>query len=705
MARAPVTGLLSQYAKNAGGAAAAGYWLKFYTVNTTTQKSIFTAITAGSTLSKCTLNSRGEPISNQADDDSTFIPYVDGDYDAYLYETEADADVNNTIASAFLGRHETLPESLSDVALLQFATVNSLISSTSLNYFETIDWADYTGRNVTTVVNNTTSKAGGARYTIKTVAQAASDGDVIDGAGAPNYYGANHALTGGTHVAILSRGLSVDPMQIGATGNGVADDSAQLILADAIGPVIIDQLHSVQSDVTFTNKVLVMAGGFNVDPLATIRYNKNSSVNLSWYNPVADGATDDYSSIRAAIDSRLTVMIGRGQYRSSAALAPYDGQSIVAKFNPQHSIQASESATIIYFDNGVHGIDTDINRAIGFNLSGFILWGASTNGDGKVGVKLGVEGSTAGNSNNIRSRIENVLVIAFDINYGNYGLAYEISFDHCHSFYARTFGFDFADSSTIVDMRLPSCQNGGAAVTNWTGASIGVNSSAIGYNIKSAGDVQIKMDSPRAENNQNMGFQLDGKCKITINSLYCEGNRTRDFLFLSTFNGTLKVDGGRMIHNNAGVTTSAMIEDLSTQPRTVCFDSIEYKIGTTEITNLITYGIYRRSSQTGRVTLLNMSITGDIGLLSSGNRDVVYLAQAGSYAPDVFTIDQFPGVVFQRSLNSIVADINADATPATLNITDGTTTYDMLRGNMNCKVAGELYRYNIGTTTWVKIAP
>jgi hypothetical protein len=260
MARAPVTGLLSQYAKNAGGAAAADYWLKFYTVNTTTQKSIFTAITAGSTLSKCTLNSRGEPISNQADDDSTFIPYVDGDYDAYLYETEADADANNTIAAVFLGRHETLPESLSDVALLQFATVNALISKTSLNYSETIDWADYVGRNVTTVVNNTTSKSGGGKYQIKTLAQASADGDLIDGTGAPYYKGKNHQLDG-TYCAVLQAVGGIFSGESFGLNNASGNDTEALDSIRLNGGIVVcdpDQSYFYSGSAAYSDKSLIL---------------------------------------------------------------------------------------------------------------------------------------------------------------------------------------------------------------------------------------------------------------------------------------------------------------------------------------------------------------------------------------------------------------------------------------------------------------
>ena len=85
----------------------------------------------------------------------------------------------------------------------EFETVENMVLGLTTSG-TTIDYSKYEKLGMKTAYNNSTSKAGSAPYIIKTVAQAASDGDVIDGTGAPNYYGANHALTGGTHVAVLN---------------------------------------------------------------------------------------------------------------------------------------------------------------------------------------------------------------------------------------------------------------------------------------------------------------------------------------------------------------------------------------------------------------------------------------------------------------------------------------------------------------------
>lgn len=229
MARSPLTGLLPQYAKNAGGAAASGYWLKLYSVGSTSAKSMYTALTGGSTLAKCTLNSRGETISNQFDDDSTFIPYVDGDYDAYLFETAADADSNNTAASVYLGRYEVAGEQLSDVAILQFATVVTLISGNALNYSDSIDWSDYLGRDVTTVVHNATSNDGGATYEVTTT-NPGSLSTLVSGV----WTGKNQDLGGGYYAKLKST-APYDPLEFGAIPSAIGDSTEAFNLAMAEG--------------------------------------------------------------------------------------------------------------------------------------------------------------------------------------------------------------------------------------------------------------------------------------------------------------------------------------------------------------------------------------------------------------------------------------------------------------------------------------
>jgi hypothetical protein len=199
MARRSIAGLPPQYSKNAGGASASGYWLKLYDVGTTTNKLMWTLDIGGSSLTKCKLNTRGEPISNSVDDDSVFVPYVDGGYKAALYATAADADADNTANALWacdnISNYEG--EGYQSIVSAEFATVATMKSATPLNNIGPINWGDYLGRKISTVVSNTTSNAGGADYVITNV----NPGNLSTLVGGI-WVGANHDLGGGYYAEL-----------------------------------------------------------------------------------------------------------------------------------------------------------------------------------------------------------------------------------------------------------------------------------------------------------------------------------------------------------------------------------------------------------------------------------------------------------------------------------------------------------------------
>jgi len=100
MSYAPISGIIPQLS-NASNELASGYYLKFYVANTTTPLSMATDSTGGTLLAKCKLNTSGIPISNEADNSTVFIPYVNQSYRLVIYTNSADADANAT-GSAFL---------------------------------------------------------------------------------------------------------------------------------------------------------------------------------------------------------------------------------------------------------------------------------------------------------------------------------------------------------------------------------------------------------------------------------------------------------------------------------------------------------------------------------------------------------------------------------------------------------------------------
>jgi len=69
------------------------YWLKAYEEGTTTPLVMATDATGGTTVAKFELDAQGFPVTAG---DARLIPFIDGDYDLWLFPTEAEADANDT---------------------------------------------------------------------------------------------------------------------------------------------------------------------------------------------------------------------------------------------------------------------------------------------------------------------------------------------------------------------------------------------------------------------------------------------------------------------------------------------------------------------------------------------------------------------------------------------------------------------------------
>jgi hypothetical protein len=96
MAWNPISNTVPQYSKNAGGAAASGYYIKFYASGTTTPINMASASDGSGLLAKCQLDTLGYPINGSSD---VFVPHIDQAYKLALYENATDAD-NNALGSA-----------------------------------------------------------------------------------------------------------------------------------------------------------------------------------------------------------------------------------------------------------------------------------------------------------------------------------------------------------------------------------------------------------------------------------------------------------------------------------------------------------------------------------------------------------------------------------------------------------------------------
>ena len=141
------------------------------------------------------VTSQPNPVTTGADGLLSF--YVEGGrYDIDVVHASGSQSYDDYIAVS-----ETVIKGPAPTA--EFETVENMVLGITTSG-TTIDYSKYEKLGMKTACNNLTSKAGAGDYIKKTVAQAEADGNVIDGTGAPNYLGRNHALTGGTHVAVLS---------------------------------------------------------------------------------------------------------------------------------------------------------------------------------------------------------------------------------------------------------------------------------------------------------------------------------------------------------------------------------------------------------------------------------------------------------------------------------------------------------------------
>lgn len=87
MAFAPIALTIPQYEDYANN------WLKAYNQGTTTPLSMATDSTGGTLLVKSEIDAQGFPITAGS---ARFIPFINGDYDLWLFPTEAEADANDT---------------------------------------------------------------------------------------------------------------------------------------------------------------------------------------------------------------------------------------------------------------------------------------------------------------------------------------------------------------------------------------------------------------------------------------------------------------------------------------------------------------------------------------------------------------------------------------------------------------------------------
>lgn len=120
MAYAPIAYISPQYDSEEY----ANWWLKAYVANTTTPKLMALEKTASNTVAKLQLNSDGFLITIG---NEIVIPYIEGDYDLWLFPTESEADDNDT-SNAIQLADDIRSDSSTEGGIVYVETVNDLLN-------------------------------------------------------------------------------------------------------------------------------------------------------------------------------------------------------------------------------------------------------------------------------------------------------------------------------------------------------------------------------------------------------------------------------------------------------------------------------------------------------------------------------------------------------------------------------------------------
>lgn len=150
---------------------------------------------------------------------------------------------------------------------ITFDTVASLKAGATIEGGSIIDWSEYLGRKISTVVHNTTSNTGGAEYVIVNVNP--SNLSTLTGG---VWVGANHDLGGGHYAKLIPGDNGFNSLAFGCTG---VDDTAALtawfILANTERALHLDKFDYVTSGLTlngggnYTNAVITCSGAHITD--------------------------------------------------------------------------------------------------------------------------------------------------------------------------------------------------------------------------------------------------------------------------------------------------------------------------------------------------------------------------------------------------------------------------------------------------------
>lgn len=220
MAWAPISNTVPQY--YASGAAASGYYLKFYQSGTTTATNMATDSTGGTTLAKCEINSAGYPVNGSGD---VFIPHIDQNYKLALYTNATDADADTTANAVWVvdalvpaADNTKTIEKINSVAALIAGSWSALDEAQIISYYAS--WEDTAaGPKGGHYVHKT-----GANNTTPTVGTAVSVSSIGTGTQSGYYWDAD-----GDEWYISRRNQEIDSLMFGVKADeATTDDTAAL---------------------------------------------------------------------------------------------------------------------------------------------------------------------------------------------------------------------------------------------------------------------------------------------------------------------------------------------------------------------------------------------------------------------------------------------------------------------------------------------
>ncbi len=347
-----------------------GWWLKAYTPGTTTPapKVMSDNSTGSPQAAKYQINVDGFIVSSGS---ALIIPFIDGDYDLYLFPTEAEADANDTSNALRLADDIAAAQSIDNKISYSFSSVANLKAGTTGGEDVTdelkalIDSGDVAASTLGYygTYSDSESPSGGANYILTTLARARAEKGSL---WVPDTYG-DHYLFGGTdYIAILNEIIPTFE-QFGTDG---VSDTAQVKAALSSGLVAgTDGIYIIDAEVLIEDTDINLAESPNSTfkfTTASARFNfKYSYTDVQSVSAVDNTATIDMSDGTAATLTPCTKLtVSDGAAYSAGDVVKIVSDDVITGSDPtdnhkigEHAVIFSVVANDVYLDRRLRAND------------------------------------------------------------------------------------------------------------------------------------------------------------------------------------------------------------------------------------------------------------------------------------------------------------------------------------------------------------